>query len=148
MSLVRIGSLFRTAVHVFSRQLPVPAILVPFRGFKDKDSLKLRCPDCYYKKIDERWWVLCKTHGRHKQRQHVRLEKNKWITTAIDYGHRPFQKKEETYICNNCPPGPYDYQRKIFYKPDYPMKRKLKLGLNRKFLIAPYDYDKYMTENP
>ena len=144
MSCVGISSIFRTAFHLFGRQVPVPAIQVPFRGFKDKDSLKLRCSDCYYKKIDERWWVLCKTHGRHKQRQHVVNHKVAWIVTHETSGHRPFQKKEETYLCNNCPPGPYDYKRKIFYKPEEKLKRKLRIGLHQKFFIEPYAYEKFM----
>lgn len=73
-----------------------PLISSPFwiqsRGFKDKDVLKIRCPDCYFKKVDDRWWVLCHTHPRHKQRQKVEDIRKKWIVTHITRTGRPFKK--------------------------------------------------------
>ena len=73
MALARYASfgwnlLQRMAVQASPRPLGVlPSVQV--RTFKDKDVLSLRCKDCYFKKIDQRWWVLCKTSGRHKQRE-------------------------------------------------------------------------------
>lgn len=77
------------------------------RGFKDKGILKLRCSSCYFKKLDDRWWVLCTEHPRHKQRQKVEDYRDKWIVTHLVRGGKPFQKKPEAYICNTSPPGPY-----------------------------------------
>lgn len=53
------------------------------RTFRDKDILKLRCNACYFKKVDDRWWVLCNKHPRHKQRTRVENEKMNWIVTHI-----------------------------------------------------------------
>lgn len=47
---------------------PVPQ-LQPSQGFKTKGVLKRRCRDCYMVKRRGRWFVLCKTNPRHKQRQ-------------------------------------------------------------------------------
>ncbi|XP_048224315.1 39S ribosomal protein L36, mitochondrial [Perognathus longimembris pacificus] len=41
----------------------------PALGFKSKVSLRKRCRDCYLVKRRGRWFVLCRTHPRHKQRQ-------------------------------------------------------------------------------
>ena len=144
MSLSRITMFFSSAAHVLAKHTIRPVALLPERGFTDKDVLKLKCEKCYFKKIDDRWWVLCTAAPRHKQRQHVDDHKVKWIATHLTIGHRPFQKKEETYICNNCPPGPYDYKRKIFYRPKEALPPKIRLGLNRKMLIPPYLYEKFM----
>ncbi|XP_055101787.1 large ribosomal subunit protein bL36m isoform X1 [Symphalangus syndactylus] len=43
--------------------------LLPALGFKNKRVLKKRCKDCYLVKRRGRWYVYCKTHPRHKQRQ-------------------------------------------------------------------------------
>lgn len=77
------------------------------RGFKDKGVLQLRCSKCYFKKLDDRWWVLCNEFPRHKQRQKVEDHREKWIVTHLTRGGRPFQKKPEAYICNTSPPGAY-----------------------------------------
>ena len=81
------------------------------RCFKDKGVLKLRCSSCYFKKLDDRWWVLCGKHPRHKQREKVIDHRDKWIVTHLTRGGKPFQKKNEAYICNTSPPGAYG----IFY---------------------------------
>ncbi|CAK9252448.1 unnamed protein product [Sphagnum jensenii] len=94
----------------------MPAFHVPVRTFKDKDVLRLRCKDCYYKRIDERWFVFCETHPRHKQRELIKDERTKWIVTHVTRNGRPFQKKPETYILNLCPPGPFDYRPSIWNK--------------------------------
>lgn len=77
------------------------------RGFKDKGILRLRCSKCYFKKLDDRWWVLCTEHPRHKQREKVEDHRDKWVVTHITRGGRPFQKKPEAYICETSPPGAY-----------------------------------------
>ncbi|KAG8189122.1 hypothetical protein JTE90_028661 [Oedothorax gibbosus] len=63
--------------------------LVPTRGFKDKDVLTKRCKDCYFTKQDGRWYVLCHTHPRHKQRQRWN-EKDHWIITHETHGKKKF----------------------------------------------------------
>ncbi|ELK31245.1 39S ribosomal protein L36, mitochondrial [Myotis davidii] len=47
---------------------PLP-FLQPTLGFKTKAVLKKRCRDCYRVKRRGRWYIYCKTHPRHKQRQ-------------------------------------------------------------------------------
>ncbi|XP_052598879.1 39S ribosomal protein L36, mitochondrial [Peromyscus californicus insignis] len=47
---------------------PLPQ-LQPSQGFKTKGVIKRRCRDCYMVKRRGRWFVLCKTNPRHKQRQ-------------------------------------------------------------------------------
>uniref|UniRef100_A0A1E1WYF7 Large ribosomal subunit protein bL36m n=1 Tax=Amblyomma aureolatum TaxID=187763 RepID=A0A1E1WYF7_9ACAR len=59
---------------------------VAVRTFKDMDVLTKRCKDCYFKKGDDRWYVLCKTHGRHKQRQRLPDERHFWIITHQTHG--------------------------------------------------------------
>ncbi|KFO38484.1 39S ribosomal protein L36, mitochondrial, partial [Fukomys damarensis] len=51
------------------RSLQLP--LTPALGFKNKAVLRKRCRDCYMVKRKGRWYVLCKTNPRHKQRQMV-----------------------------------------------------------------------------
>lgn len=46
-------------------RLPPP----PALGFKTKAVLRRRCRDCYLVKRRGRWFVLCKTNPKHKQRQ-------------------------------------------------------------------------------
>jgi hypothetical protein len=62
-----------------------------------------------------------------------------WITTHLTIGHRPFQKREEAYICDLAPPGPYDYKRKRYLKtPESALlPKKTSRGLHGKLLI-PY----------
>ena len=84
-----------------------PAAGQQTRGFKDKGILRLRCNSCYFKKLDDRWWVLCTEHPRHKQRQKVEDHRDKWVVTHITRSGKPFQKKPEAYICETSPPGAY-----------------------------------------
>lgn len=105
------------------RWLPKPAIGLTSpalvgqqqtRTFKDKGVLKLRCNKCYFKKLDDRWWVLCTEHPRHKQRQKVEDHRDKWVVTHITRGGKPFQKKPEAYICETSPPGAYGKHLEAF----------------------------------
>ena len=143
MSIVKLACLFTSTfsnlLKQSAHQTIVPSIIT--RGLKHKGTLELRCRDCYFEKIDSVWWVLCKTHGRHKQRQLIDDVKKKWIVTHRTYGHRPFQKKPEAYICNLAPPGPYDYKRNYMIV-DHEIDnkyaryiRKTRLGLNRKLMV-------------
>lgn len=50
-------------------------------GFKIKGRLKRRCKDCYFVVRQERTYVMCKSHGRHKQMSMKKSEKNTWILT-------------------------------------------------------------------
>lgn len=108
---------------------PVPSVASTYqqvRGVKDKHVLKLRCSNCHFKKIDQRWWVWCDAFPRHKQRERVDDQRARWIVTHVTRGGRPFQKKSEAYVCNTAPPGPYDYKPKIWseVQPGFP---KLKM---------------------
>lgn len=119
-----------------------PTTTTQVRGFKEKATLQLRCKDCYYKKVDYRWWVLCPTHPRHRQREVIDDIKRKWIMTHMTIGGRPFQKKEEAYICNLVPPGPYDYRPKMFFKPDprnVVIPKKKRPGLHQKLFRHAYN---------
>lgn len=50
-------------------------------GLKMKGRLQLRCKDCYYLCKNERWYVMCKTHPKHKQVQFKKREYKTWIIT-------------------------------------------------------------------
>lgn len=50
-------------------------------GLKVKGRLQLRCKDCYYYCKNERWYVLCNTHPRHKQVQMKKREYKTWLLT-------------------------------------------------------------------
>ncbi|KAH0548433.1 hypothetical protein KQX54_001437 [Cotesia glomerata] len=52
-------------------------------GLKHKAILKRRCKDCYIYAIEGRWFVGCKTFGRHKQAQIVKNERNTWMLTSV-----------------------------------------------------------------
>lgn len=50
-------------------------------GLKIKGRLKLRCKSCYFIRRDERWYVYCPAHGRHKQAEMKKRRDKKWIIT-------------------------------------------------------------------
>ena len=83
------------------------------RGLKHKDMLTLRCPDCYFKKVEDDWYVLCPTWPRHKQIERKVDIRDKWLVTHRTRRGKPFMKKEEAYIIGTCPPGPFDYRMKV-----------------------------------
>lgn len=67
-----------------SRRLLQPAsspLVQLANGFKIKGRLKRRCKDCYFVVRQERTYVMCKSHGRHKQMSMKKSEKNSWILT-------------------------------------------------------------------
>ncbi|CAN7945765.1 unnamed protein product [Ixodes hexagonus] len=81
--------LSRGGVHNALASAPPSApIQILVRTFKDMDVLTKRCKDCYFKKDDDRWYVLCKTHGRHKQRQRLPDKRHFWIVTHRTSGPR------------------------------------------------------------
>ena len=61
-------------------QPPVMAITSQ-RGMKQVGNCKRRCKDCYYVVRQERLFVMCKTHPRHKQMSMKKRQKNTWILT-------------------------------------------------------------------
>ncbi|OQR78786.1 39S ribosomal protein L36 [Tropilaelaps mercedesae] len=58
------------------------------RTFKDVDVLCKRCKDCYFQRDDYRWYVLCRSQGRHKQRQRMPDVRSFWIVTHKTHGPR------------------------------------------------------------
>lgn len=131
-----IASSLRQLLAQPPRQLLVQSV----RAFKDKDVLKLRCKDCYFKKVDTRWMVLCTTQPRHKQRERIEDIRTSWIVTHATFGGRAFQKKEEAYICNLAPPGPFDYKRKTVFA-DCEKTRRGNGLIGRKGFNSNIDYN-------
>lgn len=83
-------ALFRQLL--FSRQ--PSAIIIPNRGMKHKGVLQLRCPDCYFKNIDQRWYVFCDKHPRHKQVERVERAKFNYIVSErCHVGYPAFKKR-------------------------------------------------------
>lgn len=62
--------------------LQPPSLTInPERGMKQMGVLKRRCKDCYFVMREERLFVMCKTHPRHKQMAMKKKPKNTWILT-------------------------------------------------------------------
>lgn len=60
-------------------------------GFKVKGLLKRRCKDCYHVIRQNRSYIICKTHPRHKQMAMVQRPEKKWILThAMQSKVRPY----------------------------------------------------------
>lgn len=59
--------------------VPVVQNIVPCCGFKVMGKVRRRCKDCYLVRRNERMFVICKTHPRHKQMSMVKDPKNTWI---------------------------------------------------------------------
>lgn len=69
----------------------ISPILQQSCGFKVKGLLKRRCKDCYYVIRENRGYIICKTHPRHKQMAMVQRPEKKWILThAIQCKVRPY----------------------------------------------------------
>ncbi|KAL6429162.1 hypothetical protein ACFW04_008125 [Cataglyphis niger] len=51
-------------------------------SLKTKGRLQLRCKDCYFVCRQERWYVMCKTHPRHKQVKMKKRDYKTWILTS------------------------------------------------------------------
>lgn len=64
----------------------VPPLLSQVCGLKMKGRLRRRCKDCYFVWRQERLYVMCKTHPRHKQMSMKKREYNTWILTTATQG--------------------------------------------------------------
>ncbi|XP_004520296.1 39S ribosomal protein L36, mitochondrial [Ceratitis capitata] len=70
---------------------PFNSLLTQVAGFKVKGRLKRRCKDCYFVVREERLYVICPTHPRHKQMAMKKRPKNTWILThATQSKIRPY----------------------------------------------------------
>ncbi|KAF6207673.1 hypothetical protein GE061_016120 [Apolygus lucorum] len=65
--------------------LPPPVCAVQVAGFKVKYQLRRRCKDCYFVVRQERKYVMCPTHPRHKQMAPVKRPRYTWILTHASY---------------------------------------------------------------
>lgn len=60
-------------------------------GLKVKGLLKRRCKDCYHVIRENRGYIMCKTHPRHKAMAMVKRPESKWILThATQSKVRPY----------------------------------------------------------
>lgn len=70
---------------------PVSTILNQVAGFKVKGRLKRRCKDCYFVIRQQRHYVICPTHPRHKQMSMKKRDYKSWILThATQSKVRPY----------------------------------------------------------
>lgn len=70
-----------------SNLLTIPKInIIQTCGFKVKGLVRRRCKDCYFVRRQERLYVICKTHRRHKQMSVVKDERNTWILSHATQG--------------------------------------------------------------
>lgn len=60
---------------------PSMTTIVAQRGMKQVGNCKRRCKDCYFVVRQERLFVMCKTHPRHKQMSMKKRQRNTWILT-------------------------------------------------------------------
>lgn len=84
--------------QLVSKTASVGSLLAPFNalieqvaGFKVKGRLKRRCKDCYIVIRQERGYVICPTHPRHKQMAMKKRDYKSWILTHAT------QSKERGY---------------------------------------------------
>ncbi|KYN43834.1 39S ribosomal protein L36, mitochondrial [Trachymyrmex septentrionalis] len=61
---------------------PILPIYNSICGLKAKGQLQLRCKDCYFLCKNNTWYVMCKTHPRHKQVKIKKKEYKTWILTS------------------------------------------------------------------
>lgn len=73
-------------ISVSNLLTPLMPSIVPSCGFKVKGRLKRRCKDCYFVMRNQRLYVICETHPRHKQMSMIPKEKNTWILTHATQG--------------------------------------------------------------
>ncbi|XP_065359725.1 uncharacterized protein mRpL36 [Calliphora vicina] len=70
---------------------PVSSLMNQVAGFKVKGRLKRRCKDCYFVIRQQRHYVICPTHPRHKQMSMKKRDYKSWILThATQSKVRPF----------------------------------------------------------
>lgn len=65
---------------------PVSPMLTFVSGLKVKGRLRRRCKDCYFVMRQNRMYIMCKTHPRHKQVAMKSPEKMSWILTHATQG--------------------------------------------------------------
>lgn len=71
--------------------LPASSLISQVAGFKVKGHLKRRCKDCYFVVRQQRHYVICPTHPRHKQMSMKKREYKSWILThATQSKVRPY----------------------------------------------------------
>ncbi|XP_013114269.1 large ribosomal subunit protein bL36m [Stomoxys calcitrans] len=70
---------------------PISTVLHQVAGFKVKGRLKRRCKDCYFVIRQQRHYVICPTHRRHKQMSMKKRDYKSWILThATQSRVRPY----------------------------------------------------------
>ena len=71
-----------------AKELLLSHVRVPLtsqiRGIKFKDTLELRCKDCFFQRVDDRWMVLCSVFPRHKQIEKRDDKMDNWILTVLE----------------------------------------------------------------
>lgn len=70
-----------TSSHMSNILQPASIFINIQRGMKQVGRVKRRCRDCYFMVRDERLFVLCKTHPRHKQMSIIKKKKNQRFLT-------------------------------------------------------------------
>lgn len=71
--------------------VPVSSLVNQVSGFKVKGRLKRRCKDCYFVIRQQRHYVICPTHPRHKQMSMKKKDYKSWILThATQSKIRPY----------------------------------------------------------
>ncbi|XP_023174227.1 39S ribosomal protein L36, mitochondrial [Drosophila hydei] len=76
-----IGQELVPATNLVSLLAPFNALVQQVAGFKVKGRLKRRCKDCYVVVRQERGYVICPTHPRHKQMSMKKRDYKSWILT-------------------------------------------------------------------
>lgn len=70
---------------------PSTSLLNQVAGFKVKGRLRRRCKDCYFVIRQQRHYVICPTHPRHKQMSMKKRDYKSWILThATQSKVRPY----------------------------------------------------------
>lgn len=77
--------------HTSGLLTPGSTLVQQVAGFKVKGRLKRRCKDCYIVVRQERGYVICPTHPRHKQMSMKKRDYKSWILTHAT------QSKERGY---------------------------------------------------
>lgn len=88
-----VDSVFPTSLSAGLQRMlvPVSPMLSQVAGFKVKGRLKRRCKDCYFVIRQQRHYVICPTHRRHKQMSMKKRDYKSWILTdATQSKVRPF----------------------------------------------------------
>lgn len=82
--LLRNSGLFTSSIFNWCNQIklqPQQLMITAQRGLKQVGNCKRRCKDCYFVTRQERLFVMCKSHPRHKQMAMKKHLKHTWILT-------------------------------------------------------------------